>query len=482
MNMTERSGSIEGRVFGSAGQPVAGADVTARSSHCELRLSFSDGQGAYRLEELPEGEYSVSVYPPPGFVVPPPVPAGVKDGAETHLDLHVVTTLGVPGPTGPTGPPGVPGVPGVPGTPGPPGSMGPTGPTGPTGPAASGGSTSITGPTGGIGQTGTCGVSFGYSGPTCPGDLDDLFCTLDSPDLSIEAPISERQAVEAIDLFSVVNVYLGGVSTRRVGNEDKMDVLGMLTLFYGLMDKSLTSKIVIRTPELWPELQDELKALRDDLEVLGSDVVFLAQEARRQFNLGFNHDVTGNVDFPAFFQRYVEIAVDPLLTLDLASEQSNPFSDKQKVADAFDLLSELKGLIQQMVRTLSLNGTVATEQINRQWACYENRAFAVLKKVAGARISDDLDELRILTVIADLTGKDFMTEVAPYIALARDGGILLKLAMHAYRASLPRLDDYSRGELLKVFQGGAPDGFLTTRLRNRAIVVKKYPLRNWGAA
>jgi hypothetical protein len=331
------------------------------------------------------------------------------------------------------------------------------------------------------------------NGSTCPGgftgpagtsdeELTDFYETLDSPDLSIEAPVSQQEAVEAIDLFSVVNVYLGSVSTRRVGNEDKMDVLGMLTLLYGLQDMTLTAKIVIRTPELWNEIRDELKALRDDLEILGSDVVFLAQEARRQFNLGFNHDVTGNIDFPTLFQRYVEIGNDPLLTLDLGVEESSPFTDKKQIAAAYDLLSELKSLIQQLVRTLSVNGTVATEQINRQWACYENRAFAVLKKVADARVSDDLDELRILTVIADLTGKDFMTEVAPYIALARDGGALLKLAMEAYRSSLDGLDNYSRGELLSLFQNGSPDSFLTTRIRNRAIIVKKYPLRNWGAA
>jgi hypothetical protein len=72
--------------------------------------------------------------------------------------------------------------------------------------------------------------------------------------------------------------------------------------------------------------------------------------------------------------------------------------------------------------------------------------------------------------------------VAPYIALARDGGVLLKLAMETYQASLNSLDNYSRGELLSLFQNGNPDSFLTTRIRNRAIIVKKYPLRNWGAA
>jgi hypothetical protein len=84
--------------------------------------------------------------------------------------------------------------------------------------------------------------------------------------------------------------------------------------------------------------------------------------------------------------------------------------------------------------------------------------------------------------VADLTGKDFTNEVAPYIALARDGGALLNLAMESYRASLATLDNYDRAELLRVFQNGSPADFLTTRMRTHALVVKKYPLRNWGAA
>jgi hypothetical protein len=368
----------------------------------------------------------------------------------------------------------------------------PTGPQGVTGAAGSGGTIGI--PCGaGNGQpttppypggVGTLPVApcSGFASSTWPsvGDLSDFFAILDSPDLSIQAPVGEPEAVQSINLFSVVNVYLGGVSTRRVGNKDKMDVLGMLTLYYGLQDKSLTPKIVISTPELWTELEDELKSLRDDLDLLGSDVVFLAREARRQFNLGFNHDVLGNTEFPTLFQRYVDLANNPLLALDLSVEQASPFANKTQVARAYDLFAELKDLTIGIVRTLSRNGTVATSQINEQWADYEKRALTVLKKVADARISEDADELRILSVVADLIDKDLSNDIAPYIALARDGGCLLSLALEAYRTSVNQLDKYDRAELLRVFQNGTPDAFLTTRIRNRALVVKKYPLRNWG--
>jgi hypothetical protein len=189
--------------------------------------------------------------------------------------------------------------------------------------------------------------------------------------------------------------------------------------------------------------------------------------------------VVGNLDFPKLFHNYVTIGNDPLLALDLRVEESSTFSDKQQVARAYDLLADLKDTILSLGRTLAHYGSVATRQVNQQWANYENRSFAVLKKLAGARISDDPEELRILSVVADIIGKDVVRDVAPYIALARDGGALLTLAMEGYHDALSELDDYTRAELLRIFQNGATEDFLTTRIRSRAYVVKKYPLLNW---
>src|SRR5262245_24363101 len=89
-----------------------------------------------------------------------------------------------------------------------------------------------------------------------------FFTILNSGDFNIESQISEAEANEAITLFSVVNIMLGGTSQRRVGNEDKTDVLGVLTLFYGLQDKTLPSKIVVRSQDVWTVIQNNLKDLR----------------------------------------------------------------------------------------------------------------------------------------------------------------------------------------------------------------------------
>ena len=338
------------------------------------------------------------------------------------------------------------------------------------------------GPTSPGGGTGGFTGASGATGISCPPthqDVLDFFAFLDSPNLSIEGPISECEALQAITLFSVVNVLLGGTSQVKVGNETKTDVLGVLTLYYSLQDKSLTSKIVVRSAQLWIAVQDELKALRDDLEILGADVDFLKKEAKRQFNLGPNNDVPGNAEFPKMFKRYVEITVDPLLTLDIRTEESSPFSDKEQIARAYDLLVELKGLILQIVRSLSKNGTVATDRANQLWANYEGRALHILQQVADARISDYQDDLRVLSVLADLTNRDLDTQISPYVALARDGGVLLQLAMETYRADQDNLDNFERSYLLNLFQNGTIENFRTTRMRNEALVIRKYPLTLW---
>lgn len=341
--------------------------------------------------------------------------------------------------------------------------------------------TSMTTPAGpgSIGGNGGATGASGITGLTYSPNVQELFQILDGPDLSIEAPISEPEAIQAIALFSVVNLMLGGSSQQKVGGETKTDVLGVLTLFYSLQDKTLTPKIAVRSQQLFPSIQDDLKRLRDTLDILGADVDFLKKEAKRQFNLGHNIDVPGNTEFPKMFKRYVDIANDPLLTLDIRTEEASTFSDKEQIAKAFDLLIELKGLILQIVRSLSKNGTVATEQANSDWAAYEHDALLVLKQVADARFSEDQTDLRVLQTLADLVNKSFDTQIAPYVALARDGGQLLQLAMTTYQSDKENLDNFERSYLLDLFQNGSIENFLTTRLRTEALIIKKYPLTTW---
>lgn len=337
-------------------------------------------------------------------------------------------------------------------------------------------------PTGpGTPGTNTPGVPTGATGPTPPagGDPVSVFLAeLDSPDFSIIAPISEPEAEQAIILFSVVNVLLAGKGERIVGGEKKTDVLGVLTLYYGMQDRSLISKIVVKSQTLFAQADEELKRLRDDLDRLGSDVDFLEREAKRQFNLGRNNDVPGNTEIPRLFKRFIDIANDPLVFLDLRAEQSSTFSDKEKVGRGFDLLRELKDVVINIVRSLSKFGTVATTRVNNDWADFEGRAMGVLKSVADARLSDDIDDQRPLAVLADLTGKNLDTQIAPYIALAREGGLLLNLAMEAYRATKENLEDYDEQHLLDLFQAQGTV-FLTTRMRRSAAIIRAFPPRNW---
>jgi hypothetical protein len=313
--------------------------------------------------------------------------------------------------------------------------------------------------------------------------VTDFLGRLDDARFSIESLISEDEANQAVSLFSVVNLMLAGQSRRQVGSEQKLDMLGMLNLYYGLQEDSLRAKITVgNSTALWSNLEGELKVLAKDLDQLQTDVDFLSREAKRQFNLGLTNNVLGNSQFPALFRRYVEIGNDPLLSLDIkAADQPNSFVDKTRVAQADELLRELKGLILQIVRSLSKYGTAATRRANEDWARFESRALEILQTVARERVTPDQDERNSWAVLADLTNKNRETEIAPYVVLARHGGKLLNYAMRIYRETQNRLDDFDNGHLRDLFQNGnVQRDFWTERIRAEATVIKRYPLANWG--
>lgn len=310
--------------------------------------------------------------------------------------------------------------------------------------------------------------------------VKDFLDRLDDARFSIESPISIEEANQAVSLFSVVNLLLAGMSQRRVGNEDKTDVLGVLNLYYGLQEGSLEQRLPVADPRiLWSKVEVELKDLAKDLDQLQSDVDFLNREAKRQFNLGTSNNVLGNVQFPGLFKRYVEIGTDPLLSIDIRKEEQNGFFDKTKIAQADDLLKELKALLLQIVRSLSKYGTAATKRVNEDWATFEARALEVLITVARERVSKDEDDKNPWAVLAVLTQRNRETQVAPYVVLGRHGGKLLRYAMDIYLETQDQLDNFDRNHLRDLFQRPGQI-FWTDRIRREADVIKRYPLPNWG--
>jgi hypothetical protein len=302
---------------------------------------------------------------------------------------------------------------------------------------------------------------------------------LDDARFSVESPISIDEANQAVSLFSVSNIMLAGLGKRRVGTVEKTDILGMLNLYYGLQDNSLQDKITVANSTLlWSSLETRLKDLAQDLDTLQSDVEFLNREAKRQFNLGNTNGVLANVQFPALFKRYVEIGTDPLLSLDLLVQEGNALFDKTKLAQAYDLLKELKGVILQLVRSLSKYGTAATKRVNEDWSAFEAKGLEVLATVAQHKVSPDQDEKNQWSVLAQLTGKNRETEVAPFVVLARHGGKLLKYAMDIYGQTQNSLDNFDQVHLRDLFQ--PKSGFWTDKIRAEATIIKRYPVPNWG--
>lgn len=486
--------SILGRVTDQAGAGIQGLQVTATDANNAPTQAPTDANGNYVIANLAAGAYTVSLQAPPGFQNPAPkTNVNVVQGQDTaNVDfqltavingrvtnkagqgqqrqvtaIQVVTTNGLQNPV--------------------------------TIPTDGGGNYAFTNLAPGkytvkveaaqgqpsylpatnvevIAGVSVRGIDFSEDVVT------DFLGRLDDARFSIESMISEEEANQAVSLFSVVNLMLAGHSRRQVGAEEKLDMLGMLNLYYGLQEDSLRNKITVANPTaLWAGLESELKDLAKELDQIQSDVEFLSREAKRQFNLGLNNTAAGNVQFPALFRRYVEIGNDPLLAFDIKAADQNQFFDKTKIAQADELLKELKGLILQLVRMLSKYGTAATRRVNEDWAEFEARSLEILQTVARDRVTPDRDEQNSWAVLADLTNKNRDTEVAPYVVLARHGGKLLKYAMDIYKETQNQLDDFDPQHLRNLFQrGNVQRDFWTDRIRAEATVIKRYPLANWG--
>jgi hypothetical protein len=306
---------------------------------------------------------------------------------------------------------------------------------------------------------------------------------LDDARFSIETPISREEANQAVGLFAVGNLMLAGLSQRAVGGTDKTDVLGVLSLYYGLQDKSLTGRVTFQDEQdLWDSVEEELRDLASRLDTLQSDVAFLKEEIRRQFDMGTNTTVVGNVQFPVLFNRYVDIGANPLLSVDIQKAEDSPYFDKEKLEQVYDLLRDLKGVILQVVRSLSKYGTTATRRVNRDWAEFQARSLEVLAIAAKEIVAADLDAKTTWALLAELTGNDRESHVAPHVALGRHGVKLLQYAMQIYGKveTQGKIEDFDRLHLLKIFQDPEEEQFMTTLIRREAAFIRRYRLANWG--
>jgi hypothetical protein len=310
--------------------------------------------------------------------------------------------------------------------------------------------------------------------------LPDLIMT--AP-YDLEAEVSLEEADQAIQLFRVVTLMLAGQGTYNLDNSEKTDILGILTLYYGLQDKSLSNRLVLQQPSaLWSEIGGRLKTLADDLLALQGDVSFLRSEARRQFFLGRSNGAVGNAQFPTLFTRYVALGSDPLLALNLEIEEGREFADRAQIEEAYDLLRSLKSTILQTVRSLSKYGTAGTSRVNEDWSQFEAEALKVLYRVAQARVSDDLDNLTTWATLGELVPEESRANIIPYAALARHGSRLLVIAMEIYERSKGSLDDYDSTHLRELFQPNiAGVENYTARIRREAGLINQHPLSQWGA-
>ena len=83
-------GSVAGKVTDPTGKAVPGATVTARDANGKESTAQVAKDGTFRLNDLPPGDYTVTVGVPKGHVAPPPANVAVKAGEQVQLPGFVV--------------------------------------------------------------------------------------------------------------------------------------------------------------------------------------------------------------------------------------------------------------------------------------------------------------------------------------------------------------------------------------------------------
>ena len=83
-------GSVAGKVTDPAGKAVPGATVTARDARGKTHSVPVAADGKFQLNDLPPGDYTVTVDVPEGHVAPPPANVTVKAGEQVQLPGFVV--------------------------------------------------------------------------------------------------------------------------------------------------------------------------------------------------------------------------------------------------------------------------------------------------------------------------------------------------------------------------------------------------------
>jgi hypothetical protein len=301
------------------------------------------------------------------------------------------------------------------------------------------------------------------------------------PNFEIETPVSMLEAGYAAAFFRVANVILAGLTENGTGP----DLFGSQRVATAANDLGIQE-----THQAWQQTlrdADVLKNLVRDL-IGAQSLQRLKREAKRQFNLGLENSVTANTRFPVLFRRLVDLASDPILTMDIADQDRNNQSlDKTKIGQADGLLRELKDVVVQIVRSLSKEGQAQTRLDTESWVPVADVAMGMALRLAPVRNTGDADDRNPWAVISVLTNKRRDSDVTPFIVLGRHGGRLLELALTIYQEMTRRnaLTSFDTGVLRELFQdsrvrNAAPRMFFTDQMREQAAYIKAYPVPNWG--
>ncbi len=328
-------------------------------------------------------------------------------------------------------------------------------------------------------STTTTGTTTATSVTAAPSDnFSELMGVITrGSDFALRAPVNIQEAIQFRRLYTVGNYILARVpeSIESLNQTLTSDSDGGLNL----VRKGELIDIHIKT------IESILERTSDEFNNEES----VLRELRRQLDLGTEtvQEQEVNIEFKAIFKEFIELSEDELLSVDPDEEKikNNPLWDASKTEELYKLLKKLKRVIIKLTENMSDFGTLGTQSLVQKWSDILADALNLLDKVGDNHIaSDDLDDLHVWSVLADLTNVQ-KSDIEGYIVHAREGGQMLRDVIDIYQKIEVEghLEDEAHTYLRKLFHEKDfvfPDKTVSEVLRNKASLVNENWIPIWS--
>jgi hypothetical protein len=236
-------------------------------------------------------------------------------------------------------------------------------------------------------------------------------------------PINVPEAIQFRRLYTVGNYVLAQVpqaiqalNVRLTSNTDS------------------GAPVFINKGQLVQQLGAEIDAILKLVNEESNTRDMIEREIRAWFDLGTASAPNVNTQFRSVLREFATICADDLFGVDpILIESNNAAFDPATLEKLVHLYRDAKRRLIELVRLMSMSGTLGSDRLLAKWADVIDRAINVLEPAGQFVASDDADDRFIWSLVAGLVNQP-RERIEAYVVHARDAGPFLEDAITVYLA------------------------------------------------